>query len=166
MTMPQLYLFCFCLFLFILFLGKKFNLPSHIEGKRWFTDCYDWTGKWFRGHGMSHFSVRISTVVLLLVTLLSICYSGCVFLELDVNILFVKVKLMLLGKGLHLLFSRLEWCFGCGMAILFLLDPELGNMMVPSGASGDKGSESPGSSGVSTSLEGHAGSVESSESEE
>lgn len=66
----------------------------------------------FRGHGMSNVSVRISTVVLLLVTLLTVCYSGFLVLGLDWNILLVKIKSMLLGRSFHFLFSRLGWCCG------------------------------------------------------
>ena len=105
----------------------------------------------FRGHGMSNVSVRISTVVLLLVTLLTVCYSGFLVLGLDWNILLVKIKSMLLGRSFHFLFSRLGWC--CGdflLAAIFLWDPELGKMMVPSGASGAASSSSSPLPSIST----------------
>lgn len=89
---------------------------------------------------MTNFSVRISTVVLLLLPLLMVFYYGLFVLGLDEHILFLKIKGMLLGKFFQFLVSRLGWCTG-GLilaVILPLFNPidMLAKHMVPSGSSG------------------------------
>ena len=70
----------------------------------------------------------------------SILYGlSCLFIELDfLNLFLVKIQSMILGKGLHFLFYRLGWAGGILFTIILsLLDSiSMGNMMVPSGASG------------------------------
>lgn len=86
--------------------------------------------------GMSHFLVRISTVAFLLGSLLIVCYSGLDVLGFDLNIFFVKIKAMLVGRSCHFLISRLGWCTGgLILAVIYpLFDPSnVGNMMAPSG---------------------------------
>lgn len=75
----------------------------------------------------------------------SILYGlSCLFIELDfLNLFLVKIQSMILGKGLHFLFYRLGWAGGILLTIIFsLLDSiSMGNMMVPSGASGASSAE-------------------------
>lgn len=73
----------------------------------------------FRGHGMSNFLVRISTVVLLLVTLFTLSY----FLFLVLGESFFSKK-MLLVRSFHFLFSPLGWKGGAAL-FAFLSDFDL-----------------------------------------
>ena len=85
-----------------------------------------------------NFFFRISRVVLLLVTLLTVCYSGFVVLDLDWHMLVGKIKSMLLGKSFHFLFSRLGFGGLCCIEVsCALLDPEnVRNFLAYSGGSG------------------------------
>ena len=108
-----------------------------------------------RGHGISNFSVRISTIVLLLLPFLSVCYVGLFFLGLDDHILFLKIKGMLLTKSIKFLISRLGFSGSFLLAaIFFLLEEEVGGtesgktMMVSSGSSGSEPSVTKNNSNV------------------
>nr|QHB79555.1 hypothetical protein [Sesuvium portulacastrum] len=83
---------------------------------------------------IAHFLIRISVVLVILVFL----FLACLLLGIDLNMVLMKLQSMLLGKSLHLLFSRLGWCGGgLILVVSMFIEPEpIGKMMAPSGASG------------------------------
>lgn len=88
--------------------------------------------------------VRIAIVSGFLLTLLFLFDS--VFFEDKyefLGILSVKIKSLLLGRGIHFFLGRLGWCAGgLFLAIIFALfdaEAEGSNMMAPSGSSGPSG---------------------------
>ena len=86
--------------------------------------------------------VRISTIVLLLLTFLGVCYVGLFFLGLEEPILFLKIKGMLIAKSIKFLVNRLGFSGNFLLAaIFFLLEQEVESgktMMVSSGSSGSE----------------------------
>lgn len=93
-----------------------------------------------RGHGMSNCLVKLSTVCLLLVTLLTVSYSGFLLLGMDWGIFLLKIKAMVLSRSFHFLFRQLGWCAG-GLIfskICDIFDPEnVSNMMAPGASSSE-----------------------------
>ena len=80
----------------------------------------------------------------LLMTFIVFFFSLFFLMGFDLNLIFLKMESLILGKGLSLLFHRIGFHFGF-LALLFsavagIMDFPLANMMAPAGDSGDPGS--------------------------
>lgn len=92
-------------------------------------------------------SHRLFISFLFLSTLIVCGFSFCLFIGLNVNVLFLKVESMILGKALSFLFQRIGWAGGLFLTLIwYFMDgetaPSLGNLMLPAGASGTSSSDS------------------------
>lgn len=72
--------------------------------------------------------------ILILLTLITVCYVVCLALDLDFNFFLIKIQSVVLGKGIHFLLHRIGWGGLLVAGLLFLGDSgSWCSFMAPSG---------------------------------